>query len=82
VTLLKVDRGDEELRLAMRPEDLTASSIATLREIILRHPGKSPVIVETGDAGKTYKLGPEFNVTIASVVGDLRSEFGRNIIKG
>ncbi|MGD0055588.1 MAG: DNA polymerase III subunit alpha [Acidimicrobiales bacterium] len=82
VTLLKVDRGDGELRLALRPEDLTARSIGTLREILSQHPGRSPVIVETGEAGKAYKLGPEFNVNIAAVVGDLRSEFGRNVIKG
>jgi DNA polymerase-3 subunit alpha len=82
VTLLTVDHGDGELRLALRPEDLTVSSIASLREILSRHPGKSPVIVETGASGKTYKLGPEFSVNIATVVGDLRSEFGRNVIKG
>ena len=81
VTLLQVDRGDEELRLALRPEDLTATSIATLREILSRFPGRSPVVVETGGAGKTFRLSPEFNVNIAGVVGDLRSEFGRNVIK-
>jgi DNA polymerase-3 subunit alpha len=82
VTLLKIERGDGELRLALRPEDLTATSIGTLRDILSHHPGKSPVIVETGEAGKAYKLGPEFNVNISGVVGDLRSEFGRNVIKG
>ena len=81
VTLMEALRSDAELRLALRPEDLTSSSIATLREILTLHPGPSPVIVETGTTGKTYKLGPEFNVNIASVVGDLRSEFGRSVIK-
>jgi DNA polymerase-3 subunit alpha len=81
VTLLKLDRGHEELRLALRPEDLTTSSIGTLREILSRYPGKSPVIVETGESGKTFRLSPDFNVDIAGVVGDLRSEFGRNVIK-
>jgi DNA polymerase-3 subunit alpha len=81
VSLLKIERGDGELRLALGPEDLTSTSIATLREILSRYPGKSPVIVETGATGKIFKLGPDFNVNIASVVGDLRSEFGRNIIK-
>ncbi len=81
VSLLKLERGDGELRLALGPEDLTSTSIATLREILSRYPGKSPVIVETGATGKIFKLGPDFNVNIASVVGDLRSEFGRNIIK-
>ena len=81
VTLLVVERSNAELRLALRPENLTSRSIATLREILTLHPGPSPVIVETGTAGKAYKLGPEFNVNIASVVGDLRSEFGRSVIK-
>ena len=39
------------------------------------------MIVETGDDGKAFKFGPEFNVNIAGVVADLRSEFGRNVIK-
>ena len=81
VALLKVERGDEELRLALRPEDLTAGTIATLREILARYPGRSPVIVEAGLNGKAYKLGPAFNVNIANVVGDLRSTFGRSVIK-
>jgi DNA polymerase-3 subunit alpha len=81
VEKLSIGRGDTELRLALRPEDLTPNSIATLRQILTRYPGKSPVIVETGASGKTFKLGPDFNVNIASVVADLRSEFGRNVIK-
>ena len=81
VELLQVERGDGELRLSLRPEDLTQRSIATLREILTRYPGKSPVIVETGDSGKSFMLTPEFNVNIAHVVADLRSEFGRNVIK-
>jgi DNA polymerase-3 subunit alpha len=81
VELLSVERGNEELRLALRPEDLTQTSIGALREILSRYPGRAPVIVETGGAGKAFKLGPEFNVNIASVVADLRTEFGRNVIK-
>jgi DNA polymerase-3 subunit alpha len=81
VELLKFDRGVGELRLTLRPEDLTSTSIGALREIISRYPGKSPVIVETGADGKIFRLGPEFNVNIAGVVADLRSEFGRNVIK-
>ena len=81
VTQLRAGARDEELRLALRPEDLTASAIATLREILSRYPGPSPVIVEAGDSGKAFKLGPAFNVNIAGVVGDLRSEFGRNVIR-
>ena len=81
VSLLKTERGEGELRLALRPEDLTQTSITALREILSRYPGTSPVIVEAGDSGKSFKLGPAFNVNIAGVVGELRSEFGRNVIK-
>ena len=81
VELLRVPKGVDELRLTLRPEDLTSSSIGVLRDILSRYPGTSPVIVETGVGGKTFKLGPEFNVNIPNVVGDLRSEFGRNVIK-
>jgi DNA polymerase-3 subunit alpha len=81
VELLRVERGIDELRLTLRPEDLTSSSIGVLRDILNRYPGQSPVIVETGAGGKAFKLGSEFNVNISSVVGDLRSEFGRNVIK-
>jgi DNA polymerase-3 subunit alpha len=75
------ERANGELRLSLRPEDLTQRSIATLREILTRYPGPSPVVVDTGAAGKVFKLGPDFNVNIPSVVADLRSEFGRNVIK-
>ncbi len=74
------ERGKSELRLLLRPEDLTQHAISTLREILTRYPGPSPVIVDTGDQGKIFRLGPEYNVNIPSVVADLRSEFGRNVI--
>jgi DNA polymerase III subunit alpha len=75
------ERANVELRLLLRPEDLTQHAISTLREILTRYPGPSPVVVDTGSAGKTFRLGPAFNVNIPSVVADLRSEFGRNVIK-
>jgi DNA polymerase-3 subunit alpha len=81
VELFRVERGSDELRLSLRPEDLTQHSIATLREILTRYPGPSPVVVDTGADGKVFKLGPAFNVDIAGVVADLRSEFGRNVIR-
>ena len=81
VEVLHVDQGDGELRLSFRPEDFTSTSIARLKEILQRYPGPSPVILETGLEGKAFRLGPDFQVAISSVVGDLRSEFGRNVIK-
>ena len=81
VERLVVDAGTNELRLSLAPEDLTQPTIATLREILTRYPGPSSVIVETGGTGKSFRLGPEFNVSIPQVVAELRSEFGRNVIQ-
>ncbi|MDE3043731.1 MAG: DNA polymerase III subunit alpha [Acidobacteriota bacterium] len=81
VERLVSDQTSNELRLSLAPEDLTQPTIATLREILTRYPGPSSVVVETGATGKAFRLGPEFNVSIPSVVADLRSEFGRNVIK-
>ncbi len=81
VEVVRVDQGDAALRLSFRPEDFTTSAIAKLKEILQRYPGPSPVILETGLDGKAFQLGPDFKVAISSVVGDLRSEFGRHVIK-
>jgi DNA polymerase-3 subunit alpha len=81
VERFRAESVNEELRLSFQPEDLNQRAIATLREILTRYPGPSPVIVDTGSTGKVFKLGPTFNVNIARVVGDLRSEFGLNVIK-
>ena len=51
------ERANVELRLSLRPEDLTQHAISTLREILTRYPGPSPVVVDTGSAGKTFRLG-------------------------
>ncbi len=72
---------DAELRLSLRPEDLNADSIATLKQILARYPGPTPVVVETPASGKAFRLGPDFNVALGSVVAELRSEFGRHVIK-
>ncbi len=81
LTVLKTESGPQELRLALRPEELTGSTIARLREILTQHPGPSPVVLEAGDAGQAFRLGDDFKVSIAAVVPDLRSEFGRHVIR-
>ncbi|MBW4030448.1 MAG: DNA polymerase III subunit alpha [Acidobacteria bacterium] len=81
VEVVHVEQGEGELRLSFGPEDFTTSAIARLKEILQRYPGSSPVVLETGVDGRAFRLGPDFTVAISSVVGDLRSEFGRNVIK-
>jgi DNA polymerase-3 subunit alpha len=82
VEVIKMETGPRELRLTLRPEELNAASIATLREILKRFPGPSPVILEAGENGQAFRLGDEFAVDIAGVVPDLRTEFGRHVIRG
>ena len=79
---VRVDAGPQELRLQMPLEGLNAEAIATLRQILTRHPGPSPVVLEAGTGGQAFRLGDDFNVSIASVVADLREVFGRGIIRG
>jgi DNA polymerase-3 subunit alpha len=81
VEVLHVERGDGELRLAFRPQDITPTTIARLKELLQRFPGPSPVILETGEDGKAFRLGADFRVAIAQVVPELRTEFGRHVIR-
>ena len=64
------------------PDQLTAATIATLKEILVQYPGPSPVVLEVGEGGQAFQLGEDFNVAIAAVVPDLRTEFGRHVIHG
>jgi len=82
IDVVKADTGPRELRLCFQPEQLTAQTIATLKEILVQFPGPSPVVLEVGEGGQAFQLGEDFNVSIAAVVPDLRSEFGRDVIKG
>ena len=81
IDIVKMDQGPQELRLWLRPQELTRDAIARLREILQRHPGPSPVILETGENGQAFRLGADCCVSIASVVPDIRMEFGRHVIR-
>ena len=81
VEVVAADPGNGELRLCFGPEDFTPTAIARLKEILQRYPGPSPVILETGLDGKAFRLGADFHVSISSVVADLRTEFGRHVIR-
>jgi len=81
IETIKVDQGPQELRLQMPREGLNAQAIATLREILTRHPGPSPVVLEAGAQGQAFRLGDDFKVSIAAVAPDLREVFGRGIIR-
>lgn len=80
--VVNTSTGPEELRLRMPAEGLTTQAIARLRDVLQRHPGPSSVVLEAGESGQAFRLGEDFNVSIAHVVADLREEFGRGIIQG
>ena len=82
IEVVKADSGPRELRLRFVPEQLTAATIGTLKDILVQYPGPSPVVLEVGEGGQAFQLGDDFNVSIAAVVPDLRTEFGRNVIHG
>jgi DNA polymerase-3 subunit alpha len=54
---------------------LTDSMVRQLRELVVDHPGPSPVLLKFG--GKVLRLPPEFNVDPRSgLVGALKELFG------
>ncbi len=54
---------------------LTDSMVRQLRELVVEHPGLSPVLLKLG--GKVLRLPPEFNVDPRSgIVGALKELFG------
>ncbi len=68
------------LRLQLRSEDMTQENVTILKSILHLYPGPSSVELVTGPSGKTFQLGPECNVSIEAAVGDIRSQFGRDVI--
>ena len=68
------------LRLQLRSEDMTQQNVTILKSILHLYPGPSSVELVTGPSGKTFQLGPECNVSIEAAVGDIRSQFGRDVI--
>lgn len=68
------------LRLRFPTESLTAENVTILKNILQLYPGPSPVELSAGVNGKSFRLGEECNVSIEAAVGDIRSEFGREVI--
>jgi len=68
------------LRLQFRSQDMTQENVTILKSILQLYPGPSPVELMSGPDGKVFQLGPECNVSIEAAVGDIRSEFGRQVI--
>ena len=58
---------------------MTSTTIATLKRILLDHPGDSPVFLHLGE-GKVMRLTNEFRVDVGRCVGELRAELGHGVL--
>ncbi|MDQ1520253.1 MAG: polymerase subunit alpha, partial [Actinomycetota bacterium] len=78
-----VTDGGPPLRLRVRSGLLTNDKIAHLRELLSRHPGDSPVLVQLVSAEKTtvVRLGDEYQCNASNgLCGELRVLFGADCI--
>ncbi|HUC06285.1 MAG TPA: DNA polymerase III subunit alpha [Acidimicrobiales bacterium] len=74
-----LERGDEDLHIALPLGVLTDSTVAGLKDVLSGHPGPSPVILHVGD--KVLRLAPEFNVDCRSgLVGELKRLLGQSAV--
>ena len=71
--------GGAPLRLRLPVATLEESDVGRLKEVLGRHPGPSPILLEL--AGKLWRLPPHWNVNDANgLVGELRELFGAGCI--
>ncbi len=67
------------LRLHLPPRALAGAAIETLKQLLLSHPGASPVVVRVGD--QRVRLSAEFAVDQSNGLrGELLSRFGASVI--
>ncbi|HET6795312.1 MAG TPA: DNA polymerase III subunit alpha [Acidimicrobiales bacterium] len=71
--------GGPPLRLNLSPGALTDHLVATLKELLVEHPGDSPVFLHVGT--KILRLPERFNVDCSNgLVGELRVLLGANAV--
>jgi DNA polymerase-3 subunit alpha len=71
--------GAVQLRLTLPLVSLTDDTVGRLKEILLEHPGESPVLLELG--AKLLRLPPEFNVDSRNgLVGEIKRLLGANAV--
>ncbi|HMD46610.1 MAG TPA: DNA polymerase III subunit alpha [Acidimicrobiales bacterium] len=76
---LEAADGSGELRIALPLGVLTDSTVVSLKDILVEHPGASPVLLHVGT--KVLRLPPEFNVDSRNgLVGELKKLLGANAI--
>ena len=68
-----------ELRLALPLVALTDDTVHRLKDILVEHPGASPVLLHVGE--KVLRLPPEFNVDSRNgLVGELKALLGAGAV--
>ncbi len=74
-----LDRGQEDLHIALPLGVLTDAKVDGLKEVLSGHPGQSPVLLHVGD--KVLRLPPEFNVDCRNgLVGELKRLLGQSAV--
>ncbi len=77
----QLERGDEDLHIALPLGVLTDATVAGLKDVLSGHPGPSPVLLHVGD--KVLRLAPEFNVDCRNgLVGELKRLLGQSAVLG
>ncbi|MGP0031371.1 MAG: DNA polymerase III subunit alpha [Acidimicrobiales bacterium] len=70
-----LERGLEDLKIALPLGVLTDATVGGLKEVLSRHPGPSSVLLHVGE--KVLRLPPEFNVDCRNgLVGELKRLLG------
>jgi DNA polymerase-3 subunit alpha len=74
-----LERGQEDLHIALPLGVLTDATVGGLKEVLSGHPGRSPVLLHLGD--KVLRLPPEFNVDCRNgLVGELKRLLGQSAV--
>jgi len=74
-----LERGQEDLHIALPLGVLTDTAVGGLKDILSGHPGPSPVLLHVG--AKILQLPPEFNVDCRNgLVGEVKRLLGPGAI--
>jgi DNA polymerase-3 subunit alpha len=74
-----LERGAEDLHIALPLGVLTDTTLVGLKGILSGHPGTSPVLLHVGE--KVLRLAPEFNVDCRNgLVGELKRLLGQGAV--
>jgi DNA polymerase III subunit alpha len=74
-----LERGEEDLNIALPLGVLTDATVGGLKDVLSRHPGPSSVLLHVGD--KVLRLPPEFNVDCRNgLVGELKRLLGQSAV--